>query len=231
MANQWFKFYGAEYLSDPKMDRLTVQERSCWLTLLCMASQSNGIVKYLSIEGLLTKSGVHFNPYDSSEWDKSQDVLRTFEQYEMIVIHKNGEVEIKNWDKRQEHNLTVAERVAKSRAKKKIVTMNVTSVTTEENRIEENRIESNSTVTQKKPLKTSFGEFEKVKLTDEEHQKLIEQVGEKNTTIMIAELDAYIASKGKKYSSHYATILNWIRRRFTEHEQQKIISKNKVKII
>jgi hypothetical protein len=57
MVNQWFKFYGGEYLSDPKMDRLTVQERSCWLTLLCMGSQSSGIIKYLSPESLITKSG------------------------------------------------------------------------------------------------------------------------------------------------------------------------------
>lgn len=141
MANQWFKFYGAEYLSDPKMDRLTVQERSCWLTLLCMASQSKGVVKFLSIEGLLNKSGIRFNPYDSTEWDNALGVLQTFEQYEMIIVHKNGDVEIKNWEKRQEHNQTVAERVAKSRAKKKSVTMNVTNVTTEENRIDKKRIE------------------------------------------------------------------------------------------
>ena len=140
MANLWFKFYGAEYLSDPKMDRLTVQERSCWLTLLCIASQSNGIIKFLSIEGLLNKSGIHFDPYDTTEWENAQNVLQTFEKYEMILIHKNGYIEIKNWEKRQEHNLTIAERVAKSRAKHKNVTTNVTNVTTEENRIEENRI-------------------------------------------------------------------------------------------
>lgn len=141
MANQWFKFYGGEYLSDPKIDRLTVQERSCWLTLLCMASQTNGIIKFLSVEGLLNKSGIQFDPYDSTEWDNAQNVLRNFEQYEMIEVSKSGVVTVKNWEKRQEHNLTVAERVAKSRAKKKSVTSDVTSVTTEENRIEENRID------------------------------------------------------------------------------------------
>lgn len=139
MANQWFKFYGAEYLSDPKMDRLTVQERSCWLTLLCMASQTGGIIKYISIEGLLMKSGVRFDPYDTTEWDDCQNVLKTFEQYEMIDVTKDGSVQIKNWEKRQEHNLSVAERVAKSRAKKRNVTIDVTNVTSEENRIEENR--------------------------------------------------------------------------------------------
>lgn len=145
MANQWFKFYGAEYLSDPKMDRLTVQERSCWLTLLCMASQTGGVVKYLSIEGLLNKSGIHFDPYDTLEWDNAQNVLKTFELYKMVTILEDGSVEIRNWRKRQEHNLTVAERVAKHRAKRKDVTPNVTndvtSVTGEYNRIEYNNID------------------------------------------------------------------------------------------
>lgn len=147
MANQWFKFYGAEYLSDPKMDRLTVQERSCWITLLCMASQSNGVIKFLSVEGLLVKSGVRFNAHDSTEWDNAQNVLHNFELYEMIKVNINGSIEILNWEKRQEHNLTVAERVAKSRANKKSnenVTINVTDVTSEENRIEENRREENN---------------------------------------------------------------------------------------
>ncbi len=148
MANQWFKFYGAEYLSDPKMDRLSVQERSCWLTLLCMASQSDGMIKFLSLEGLLAKSGISFNPYDSTEWDEAQNVLHNFQKYEMIEVSSMGVVKILNWEKRQEHNLTVNERVAKHRAKSKAlvsnVTTNVTYVTSEENRIEENRIEENT---------------------------------------------------------------------------------------
>lgn len=159
MANQWFKFYGAEYLSDPKMDRLSVQERSCWITLLCMASQNDGKIKFLSVESLLTKSGVEFDVYDSSEWDNAQNVLQNFEKYEMIKIDSKGIIEIINWEKRQEHNLTVNERVAKSRAKKRSVTINVTNVTSEENRIEENRIEeNNSNMSKTKFQKPSFSE-------------------------------------------------------------------------
>jgi len=157
MGNLWFKFYGAEYLSDPKMDRLTVQERSCWLTLLCMASQSDGIVKYLSAEGLLTKSGIKFDPYDSTEWDRALNVLKTFEQYEMIIVRDTGEIEVKNWKKRQEHNLTAAERMSKMRLKKKSVTRgvtdDVTKVTAYYNRIEENRIDKNREEEPLTPLK------------------------------------------------------------------------------
>ena len=222
MANQWFKFYGAEYLSDPKMDRLTVQERSCWITLLCMASQSDGIIKFLSLEGLLIKSGVHFDPYDSTEWDNAKNVLQNFENYEMIKVGKNGVIEVLNWEKRQEHNLTVAERVAKSRANKKNVTNDVTNVTTEENRIEENRIdkikkENKDIVASDKSV---FGEFKNVKLLEEEYKKLIEKLGENNTSVLIEELSGYMASKGKRYSSHYATIQTWARRKIETHQLQ-----------
>ena len=34
-------------------------------------------------------------------------------------------------------------------------------------------------------------------------------MGDKNTDMLIFELDTYMVSKGKKYKSHYATLLNW----------------------
>lgn len=75
-------------------------------------------------------------------------------------------------------------------------------------------------------VKKSFGEFENVKLKDEEYEKLIDKLGENNTKVLIEELSGYIASKGKKYSNHYATLLNWARRKMQEN-QQKINSRAK----
>jgi hypothetical protein len=48
-------------------------------------------------------------------------------------------------------------------------------------------------------------------LTEEEHKKLMEQLGEAKTNDMIERLDLYIGSKGDKYKSHYMTILNWLK--------------------
>ena len=56
--------------------------------------------------------------------------------------------------------------------------------------------------------KEKYGEFNNVLLTDEEYHKL-EQA---NLLTYIDKLSSYIASKGKKYKSHYATILNWSRK-------------------
>lgn len=145
MANQWFKFYGGEYLSDPKIERLNPIERSCWITILCMASMGDdGVIEFLTVESLLNRSGIQFDPYHPEDWEKALGVLIKFQNLKMIECDTEGRITVLNWEKRQEHNLTVAERVAKSRANKKSnenVTMNVTNVTTEENRIEENRID------------------------------------------------------------------------------------------
>lgn len=68
------------------------------------------------------------------------------------------------------------------------------------------------------PTLILFGEFQKVKLTQEDYDKLLADVGEQPTTTLIEELDQYIATKGKDpYKNHYAVIKAWFRRRLQEH--------------
>lgn len=59
----------------------------------------------------------------------------------------------------------------------------------------------------KKETKKAYGEFKSVRLTDDEYEKIKSQ----DLLPYIDRLDAYIASQGKRYKSHYATILNWHR--------------------
>ncbi len=56
-------------------------------------------------------------------------------------------------------------------------------------------------------VKIRFLDF--VFLTDEEHKKLLDKLGKKRTEDMIERLNNYIGSHGKKYKSHYFTILVW----------------------
>ena len=60
--------------------------------------------------------------------------------------------------------------------------------------------------------KRLYGECQNVKLTEDEYNKLVD----KNYTGLIDELSLYIASKGDKYKSHYATILQWAKKREKE---------------
>lgn len=66
------------------------------------------------------------------------------------------------------------------------------------------------------PAKAAYGEFSNVMLTDDEFRKLCDRCPYANK--LITELDQYIESQGKekKYKNHYATLLNWSRRKTQE---------------
>lgn len=76
-----------------------------------------------------------------------------------------------------------------------------------ENRIDKIRLDK---ISKEKYIKRKYGSFENVELTDEEYQKLKDQFQDYESKI--EALSSYIASKGVKYKSHYATILNWSRK-------------------
>ena len=71
------------------------------------------------------------------------------------------------------------------------------------------------------PAKRPHGEFGNVMLTDDEFRKLCGKCADADS--LITELDQYIESQGKtkKYKSHYATLLNWSRRKAQESKQKK----------
>lgn len=69
-------------------------------------------------------------------------------------------------------------------------------------------INKNINRNKKEIIKEKFGEFENVLLSDDELQKLKSKLGAE-TESYIERLSSYIASSGKKYKSHYATILSW----------------------
>lgn len=70
--------------------------------------------------------------------------------------------------------------------------------------------ETNKQINKGTIAKQKYGEFQNVLLTDEEYGKLQQTIP--NADNLIERLSAYIESTGKKYKSHYATLLNWDRR-------------------
>jgi len=79
-----------------------------------------------------------------------------------------------------------------------------------ESRVKESRV-SPLSPSKDKPKKKAYGEFANVLLTDEEHAKLQEMFGPEAVGL-VKRLSVYIESTGKRYKSHYATVLNWKRR-------------------
>lgn len=61
--------------------------------------------------------------------------------------------------------------------------------------------------------KECFGEMSNVMLTQEEYDKLLSRVPQEGILLdMIDQMSCHMASTGKHYKSHYATLLNWLRR-------------------
>jgi len=85
----------------------------------------------------------------------------------------------------------------------------------DKDRLDKISLEQNITVS-----KDTYGEFKNVKLLKEEYEKLVNTFSEKNTIILIEELSGYIASKRKNYASHYATLLNWGRRKIQDFKNK-----------
>lgn len=88
------------------------------------------------------------------------------------------------------------------------VTGNVTGNGTVNVNVKENKANAPS------PARHKYGFYNNVLLSDEERIKLKAEYPDYERTL--EELSAYIASTGKRYKSHYATIRNWRRK-----EQQK----------
>ena len=63
----------------------------------------------------------------------------------------------------------------------------------------------------KRKYKRKYGQFQNVLLTADEYQKLKDRFNH-HVSEVIEELSLGIESKGYKYNSHYAAILNWQRR-------------------
>lgn len=62
-----------------------------------------------------------------------------------------------------------------------------------------------------KPPKQEYGEYKHVKLTDDEHAKLVKKHGEEKTAALIKYLDEYMEERPRyKSESHYLAIGRWV---------------------
>ncbi|MGF3066985.1 replisome organizer [Facklamia sp. P12950] len=71
-----------------------------------------------------------------------------------------------------------------------------------------------------KPPTSLYGQFKNVKLSEEEYNKLQEELKD-HTQTMIDKLSRYMESSGKDYKNHYVTILNWY-----EEDKNKLMNKS-----
>lgn len=90
-------------------------------------------------------------------------------------------------------------------------------------RIEEDVSASAEPESAPKKVKHKYGEYKNVLLTDDELDKLKTEYSDFEERI--ERLSSYVASTGKKYKSHYATIRNWARKDAEVKQVNKVYTK------
>ena len=122
--------------------------------------------------------------------------LKSTHEITIKSTNKNTLITIEKWEEYQWCGEEVTSKITSNVTNEQQT--NNKQITTNNNDKNDNNIKENN-------KKKSYGEFNNVLLTDEEYAKLEKS----NLLSYIETLSSYIASKGKKYKSHYATILNW----------------------
>jgi hypothetical protein len=156
-----------------------------------------------------------------SNWKKillftglKEDDMKVLIAKQFIIPFESGVIVIRHW---RLNNYLQNDRIKPTIYQKEfkslgidnnnVYTMDTTCIhSIDKNSIDKNSIEEKE-IYKEKETKKKYGEFNNVTLTEEEYHKL-EQA---NLLPYIEKLSSYIASKGKRYKSHYATILTWNR--------------------
>jgi predicted phage replisome organizer len=187
-----------------------------WVMLLTMAGRCNAGGMIFLTENIPYTPKMLADELGFEE-NTVQLALASLERLNMIVTD-NGFFSIAGWDEYQ--NIDGMEkireqtrrRVAAHREKQKMLACNASSsvTVTQSNAIDIDIEEDKEEEKNKKSIKHKYGEYSNVLLTDDELDKLKAEYTDWRERI--ERLSSYVASTGKSYKSHYATIRNWARK-------------------
>ena len=193
-----------------------------WVQLLCLAGNVNdGGFIYLTKEIPYTDEmlATQFNKPISTV----RLALKTFEQFGMIEIINNM-IFLSSWEKYQNTDRLTAirekdrERKRRKREVEKLLPQNSTEIPRTSMDVPRIDIEGdididkdkNKSISKKSP-RHKHGEYQNVLLSDDDLEKLKAEFPS-DWDQRIQRLSEYMASSGKSYKNHLATIRNWARR-------------------
>lgn len=200
---------------------------TCWFKLLCLAGKMNNSGVFLINDKIAFTDKMLATIFRMKETTVTM-ALNTFERFGMVEI-VDGVITIPNWNKHQSldsyekkkerDRIYQSERRANQRALiKKSSDKSSDCKTIESSDVaisdidkeEDKEIESISKdIDIKKPHRHKYGEYKNVLLSDEDMEKLQSEFPDWKDRI--ERLSSYIASTGKTYKNHLATIRNWAR--------------------
>ena len=195
-----------------------------WVKLLCLAGNVNdGGYIYL------TKEIPYTDEMLATQFNKPLPTIRlalkTFEQFGMIEI-VNNMIFLSSWQKYQDTD-KLAEMREKNRARQKRyydrqkekllaehnenLTLEITSSNALDIDKDKDKDKDKKKNISKKPARHKYGEYQNVLLSDDDLNKLQAEFPA-DWGSRIERLSSYMASSGKSYKNHLATIRNWARR-------------------
>lgn len=207
-----------------------------WFKILCLAGKQNNC-GVLMLSDRIPYTEEMLATIFRRPMSTVRLALTTFESFGMIAI-VNGTITIPNWEKHQSidtverYKEQTRERVASYRQRQKAIAAENSSVTQSnvtrnvtcnvtcnadvtpcnavEEDIDKDIEEDIKEIDKEKPTRHKYGEYQNVLLSDEDFEKLKKEFFDWSDRI--ERLSAYMASTGKSYKNHLATIRNWARR-------------------
>lgn len=206
-----------------------------WFKILCLAGKQNNC-GVLMLSDRIPYTEEMLATIFRRPMSTVRLALTTFESFRMIEV-VNGTITIPNWEKHQtvdaveRYKEQARERALNYRQRQKAIAAENSSITHNVTRNVTHNVTHNVTVTQnhaieedidkdieedikeidkEKPTRHKYGEYQNVLLSDEDLEKLKTEF--LDWSDRIERLSAYMASTGKSYKNHLATIRNWARR-------------------
>lgn len=161
---------------------------------------------------LFTKLGLIYQEEDQvlriSNFEELVGSETTWAEKKRIYRQKKAQIEDKEEDIAEDKSRTMSEKRLEIRDKR--LDIRYKDIEKEREREEKEKEKEKRASATARPERHKYGEYKNVLLSDQELEKIKEEYPDWETRI--ETLSGYIASTGKTYKSHYATIRNWARR-------------------
>lgn len=208
-SDLWYPMWVDKWLFGSTRHEFSHAQRAIWVDLLTLSKKDEGHIR--ANEGVPYPVNQLAGLFNAPTRLVADTIRKAIETNKLEKL-EDGTLYVVNTDK--------YELSKRHRRRVKAAMMSAETDTTAAkaaNREEKSRVDKENI--EKKKL--SYGEF--AFFTKQEHQNLCERFGDKVVNDYIQRLNFYIGSKGKKYKSHYYTLLSWFRRDNIVEIQRKTI--------
>ena len=197
-----------------------------WFKLLCLAGKQNNSGVFLLNEKIAYTDKMLATIFRMKESTVTM-ALQTFEQFGMVEL-VDGVITIHNWGKHQSLDQLESKKaymkkymqeyrqkqkqLTTGESKSNCKTNSKANVSKADKDIEEDiELDKEKDIKNNKVVRHKYGYYKNVLLTDADYEKLKAEFPNDHAD-RIERLSEYMASTGKSYKNHLATIRNWARK-------------------